>query len=146
MRQPLRRNDHLTLACSQVFSACFHRGRLPTAATSASQGSFPLSPLPPGSASRRSKRTAMCRQRTQILLTLLSRGTSASARASEIGQGLVDGFAHEARPRVANAVCSSISPPPKTANDWWTDLRCACLSATEQSPERRRRDLISCSR
>jgi hypothetical protein len=37
------------------------------------------------------------------LLTLLSRGTSAAARASEIGQGLVDGFAHEVRPRVANS-------------------------------------------
>jgi ubiquinone/menaquinone biosynthesis C-methylase UbiE len=36
------------------------------------------------------------------LLTLLSRGTNAAARADEIGQGLVDGFAQEARRRVAN--------------------------------------------
>ena len=36
------------------------------------------------------------------LLTLLSRGTNAAARAGEIGQGLVDGFAQEARRRVAN--------------------------------------------
>ena len=37
-----------------------------------------------------------------FLLTLLSRGTNAAARAGEIGQGLVDGFAQEARRRVAN--------------------------------------------
>src|SRR5262245_37947906 len=37
-----------------------------------------------------------------FLLTLLTRGTSAAARAGEIGQGLVDGFAQEARRRVAN--------------------------------------------
>lgn len=37
-----------------------------------------------------------------FLLTLLSRGTSAAARAGEIGQGLVDGFTQEARRRVAN--------------------------------------------
>jgi arsenite methyltransferase len=36
------------------------------------------------------------------LLTLLSRGTNAAARAGEIGQGLVDGFAEEARRRIAN--------------------------------------------
>jgi ubiquinone/menaquinone biosynthesis C-methylase UbiE len=36
------------------------------------------------------------------LLTLLSRGTNASAQAGEIGQGLADGFALEARRRVAN--------------------------------------------
>jgi hypothetical protein len=36
------------------------------------------------------------------LLTLLSRGTNAAAHAGEIGQGLVDGFAQEARRRVAN--------------------------------------------
>ena len=37
-----------------------------------------------------------------FLLRLLSRGTNAAARAGEIGQGLVDGFAQEARRRVAN--------------------------------------------
>jgi arsenite methyltransferase len=37
-----------------------------------------------------------------FLLTLLSRGTNAAAHADEIGQGLVDGFAQEARRRVAN--------------------------------------------
>lgn len=37
-----------------------------------------------------------------FLLTQLSRGTNAAARAGEIGQGLVDGFAQEARRRVAN--------------------------------------------
>ena len=37
-----------------------------------------------------------------FLLTLLSRGTNAAAYAGEIGQGLVDGFAQEARRRVAN--------------------------------------------
>jgi ubiquinone/menaquinone biosynthesis C-methylase UbiE len=37
-----------------------------------------------------------------FLLTLLSRGTNAAARADEIGQALVDGFAQEARRRVAN--------------------------------------------
>jgi ubiquinone/menaquinone biosynthesis C-methylase UbiE len=37
-----------------------------------------------------------------FLLTLLSRGTSAAARAGEIGPGLVDGFAQEARRRVVN--------------------------------------------
>ena len=36
------------------------------------------------------------------LLTLLSRGTSASARAGEIGQALVEAFDQEARRRVAN--------------------------------------------
>jgi len=36
------------------------------------------------------------------LLTLLSRGTNAAARAGEIGQELVDGFSQEARRRVAN--------------------------------------------
>jgi arsenite methyltransferase len=36
------------------------------------------------------------------LLSLLSRGTSAAARAGEIGQALVDGFDQEARRRVAN--------------------------------------------
>jgi ubiquinone/menaquinone biosynthesis C-methylase UbiE len=36
------------------------------------------------------------------LLTLLSRGTNAAARAGEIGQGLVHGFAQEARRRVAD--------------------------------------------
>jgi hypothetical protein len=36
------------------------------------------------------------------LLTQLSRGTNAAARAGEIGQGLVDAFAQEARRRVAN--------------------------------------------
>jgi hypothetical protein len=36
------------------------------------------------------------------LLTLLSRGAQATAQAGEIGQGLVDGFAQEARRRVAN--------------------------------------------
>ena len=36
------------------------------------------------------------------LLTLLSRGTNAAARADDIGQGLVDGFSQEARRRVAN--------------------------------------------
>ena len=36
------------------------------------------------------------------LLTLLSRGTNAAARAGEIGRELVDGFAQEARRRVAN--------------------------------------------
>jgi ubiquinone/menaquinone biosynthesis C-methylase UbiE len=37
-----------------------------------------------------------------FLLTLLSRGTNAAARAGEIGQAMVDGFDHEARRRVAN--------------------------------------------
>jgi ubiquinone/menaquinone biosynthesis C-methylase UbiE len=37
-----------------------------------------------------------------FLLTLLARGANAAARAGEIGQGLVDGFAEEARRRVAN--------------------------------------------
>jgi ubiquinone/menaquinone biosynthesis C-methylase UbiE len=37
-----------------------------------------------------------------FLLKLLSRGTNLAARAGEIGQGLVDGFAQEARRRVAN--------------------------------------------
>lgn len=37
-----------------------------------------------------------------FLLTLLSRGTNAAARAAEIGQELVDGFTGEARRRVAN--------------------------------------------
>jgi ubiquinone/menaquinone biosynthesis C-methylase UbiE len=37
-----------------------------------------------------------------FLLTLLSRGTDAAARAGEIGQGLVDGFDREARRRVAD--------------------------------------------
>jgi hypothetical protein len=37
-----------------------------------------------------------------FLLTLLSRGTSAGARAGEIGPGLVEGFVQEARRRVAN--------------------------------------------
>jgi ubiquinone/menaquinone biosynthesis C-methylase UbiE len=37
------------------------------------------------------------------LLSLLSRGTSAAARAGEVGQELVDGFGQEARRRVANA-------------------------------------------
>jgi arsenite methyltransferase len=37
-----------------------------------------------------------------FLLTLLSRGTNAAARAGEIGQALVDGFDREARRRVAN--------------------------------------------
>src|SRR3954470_10975284 len=37
-----------------------------------------------------------------FLLTQLSRGTNAAARAGEIGQGLVDAFAQEARRRVAN--------------------------------------------
>ena len=37
-----------------------------------------------------------------FLLTQLSRGTNAAARSGEIGQGLVDGFAQEARRRVAN--------------------------------------------
>jgi ubiquinone/menaquinone biosynthesis C-methylase UbiE len=37
-----------------------------------------------------------------FLLTLLSRGANAAARAGEIGQALVDGFAQEARRRVAN--------------------------------------------
>ena len=37
-----------------------------------------------------------------FLMTLLSRGTSAAARAGEIGPGLVNGFAEEARRRVAN--------------------------------------------
>ena len=37
-----------------------------------------------------------------FLLTLLSRGTNAAARAGEIGQELVDGFAQEAQRRVAN--------------------------------------------
>jgi arsenite methyltransferase len=37
-----------------------------------------------------------------FLLTLLARGTTAAARAGEIGQGLVDGFDREARRRVAN--------------------------------------------
>ena len=36
------------------------------------------------------------------LLTLLSRGTNAAARAGDIGQELVDGFSQEARRRVAN--------------------------------------------
>ena len=36
------------------------------------------------------------------LLSLLSRGTSASARAGEIGQELVDAFDQEARRRIAN--------------------------------------------
>jgi SAM-dependent methyltransferase len=37
-----------------------------------------------------------------FLLTLLSRGTNAAARAGEIGEELVDGFDREARRRVAN--------------------------------------------
>ena len=37
-----------------------------------------------------------------FLLTLLSRGTTAAARAGEIGQALVDGFDSEARRRVAD--------------------------------------------
>jgi ubiquinone/menaquinone biosynthesis C-methylase UbiE len=37
-----------------------------------------------------------------FLLTLLSRGINAAARAGEIGQALVDGFDREARRRVAN--------------------------------------------
>ena len=36
-----------------------------------------------------------------FLLTLLSRGTNAAVRVGEIGEGLVDGFAQEARWRVA---------------------------------------------
>jgi arsenite methyltransferase len=36
------------------------------------------------------------------LLSLLSRGTSAAARAGEVGQELADGFVQEARRRVAN--------------------------------------------
>jgi ubiquinone/menaquinone biosynthesis C-methylase UbiE len=40
--------------------------------------------------------------RPDFLLTLLSRGTNAAARAGEIGQGLVDAFDCEARRRVAN--------------------------------------------
>jgi ubiquinone/menaquinone biosynthesis C-methylase UbiE len=40
--------------------------------------------------------------RPDFLLTQLSRGTNAAARAGEIGQGLVDAFAQEARRRVAN--------------------------------------------
>src|SRR5262245_22465863 len=41
-------------------------------------------------------------RRPDFLLTLLSRGMNAAARAGEIGQGLVDGFDREARRRVAN--------------------------------------------
>ena len=37
-----------------------------------------------------------------FLLTQLSRGTNAAARAGEIGQGLVDAYAQEARRQVAN--------------------------------------------
>ncbi len=58
-----------------------------------------------------------------FLLTLLSRGASAAARAGEISPGLVDGLPRKRAGGSPTAVstepsCSSVSPPGRTANDW----------------------------